>query len=923
MPTGEETGLFEPTIVGSFRRYWRVVVVVFALFLMLGLIGTRLQPLPDIWTSEASLVVEDPKTGALFDQNNAQPGRYVENQVAFIESTPVAQRAAQIASRKPGVDLTTEEVAAGLTVLASAQNDVIKLTFSADGDRNAIEGVNAVIAAYKQVVVEEAEQSLEDVVAQLEELIANSDERIAELDRQIEEQGGSVETGSGQGVSDLLARQAELQEARRGASEAEKVQIDADLASIGQQLINLQTAGAIETQDPVVGELVQRRQTEVANRDLLRQQATQAKVDTQVAGSGVILASEAVDATPPPQREFIRNIGLAGALGLMMGIGSAYYFALRKRSFTIKTQPEVVLRAPLLAEVPDFRDEKIRSVLPVMTDPTSASAEAFRFAASALMSRRHEAVRPENDSADSLVVLIVSATDGAGKSVMVANTALTAAAEGARVLALDADLGHQGLSALFEGGDTKTVGTAAGITANRLALVDGGRLDLVGAADLPDGGLEMLGSEQGEGLLEKLRADYDLVLIDAPPLLTVAYTSTLLGHVDGVIAVVPHGSPVVRYEEVRDRIELNRAPLLGYLYNLAPLSRKMASVSVRASTVFHRERLRSSDTPLGAAPQPSNGSSPVRPARKSWRTALRRPETPETTEPAPDVAAAATAPPEPAGQVSGNGSLIAVPQQAPVLSELVLGTGTSSELEDYLYTTVLESVLGGVGQAGRLIGPAPEVKTQPFTPLLRIKDWPTLGTIVLRRLQEGLDAPSARTLEKELVVALDYPAADAAAAIDNWARDNFFARHVETTDRNPEVWHIRSSQGTFQALVDSTACTRASIEQLRLGMLSDLIEVFNRRLRTAVEAGREMEISEIDARLKELRTFHIVLGWLDEGTTPDARIFYPWRDSKAQPAGWHPQFSEGIRPNIAPIQRLGLLSSPVLSGEELQTFAPA
>jgi hypothetical protein len=178
-------------------------------------------------------------------------------------------------------------------------------------------------------------------------------------------------------------------------------------------------------------------------------------------------------------------------------------------------------------------------------------------------------------------------------------------------------------------------------------------------------------------------------------------------------------------------------------------------------------------------------------------------------------------------------------------------------------------------------------------------------------------------LEKELVVELGYPAADAVAAIDNWARENFFSRHVELTDRNPEVWHIKSSQGTFQALVDSTACTRASIDQLRLGMLSDLIEVFNRRLRTAVEAGREGEIAEIDARLKELRTFHIALGWLDEGTTPDARIFYPWRDAQSQPTGWLPQFSEGIRPNIAPIQRLGLLSSPVLSGEELQTLAPA
>ena len=146
------------------------------------------------------------------------------------------------------------------------------------------------------------------------------------------------------------------------------------------------------------------------------------------------------------------------------------------------------------------------------------------------------------------------------------------------------------------------------------------------------------------------------------------------------------------------------------------------------------------------------------------------------------LASAVTPLPEPARPAAGNGSQVAVPQ-APVLSELVLSTGASSELDDYLYTTVLETLLGD--RSGQMVGPAPEVKTQPFTPLLRIKDWPTLGTIVLRRLQTGLGAPSARTLEKELVVELDYPAADAAAAIDNWARERFFPRHVELTDCEP------------------------------------------------------------------------------------------------------------------------------------------
>ena len=220
MPSGEEAGL-------SSRRFWVRCGAIgawsspFVLFVVLGLVATQLQPLPDIWTSEASLVVQDPKTGALFDQNNAQPG---DTSRTRWRSSNRLRGPSRRPNRQPepGVDLTTEEIAAGLTVLASAQNDVIRLTFSADGERNAIEGVNAVITAYQQVVVEEAKRSLEDVVTRLEELIADSDERIAALDSQIEEQGGSVETASGQGAADLLARQAELQEACGGASEAER-----------------------------------------------------------------------------------------------------------------------------------------------------------------------------------------------------------------------------------------------------------------------------------------------------------------------------------------------------------------------------------------------------------------------------------------------------------------------------------------------------------------------------------------------------------------------------------------------------------------------------------------------------------------------------------------------------------------------------
>ena len=64
---------------------------------------------------------------------------------------------------------------------------------------------------------------------------------------------------------------------------------------------------------------------------------------------------------------------------------------------------------------------------------------------------------------------------------------------------------------------------------------------------------------------------YDLVLIDAPSLLEVAYVSTLVGMVDKVLIVVAHDSSVLDVKELQDRLDLIGTPTAGYVYNFAPL----------------------------------------------------------------------------------------------------------------------------------------------------------------------------------------------------------------------------------------------------------------------------------------------------------------------------------------------------------------
>ena len=72
-----------------------------------------------------------------------------------------------------------------------------------------------------------------------------------------------------------------------------------------------------------------------------------------------------------------------------------------------------------------------------------------------------------------------------------------------------------------------------------------------------------------------MKAKYDLVLIDAPPLLRVAYATTLARLADRGMVVVAHGGDVHVAEELRDQIELVGTQPIGYVYNMAPLRAEM------------------------------------------------------------------------------------------------------------------------------------------------------------------------------------------------------------------------------------------------------------------------------------------------------------------------------------------------------------
>jgi len=181
------------------------------------------------------------------------------------------------------------------------------------------------------------------------------------------------------------------------------------------------------------------------------------------------------------------------------------------------------------------------------------------------------------------VVAVTSAGLADGKSVVATNTALAAAKEGKRVLLIDADFGNQATTMLLlpderpAAGLTEVVEVGMPLHEAVVQIEGSGStgLHLLARGWRQTTAPEFFRLGATREFFEQVQDYYDLVIVDSPPVLHMAYASTLLGLVDKVLIVVPHESSATLLEELQDRLDLVGTPTIGYIYNLAPLRPEM------------------------------------------------------------------------------------------------------------------------------------------------------------------------------------------------------------------------------------------------------------------------------------------------------------------------------------------------------------
>ncbi len=173
--------------------------------------------------------------------------------------------------------------------------------------------------------------------------------------------------------------------------------------------------------------------------------------------------------------------------------------------------------------------------LVTLTDQASVGAEKFR----ALAARLRYVGKKEHLKR----LVITSAIQGEGKSLISANLAITMA-QRQRTLLVDGDLRKSGLKTLFGTQDMRGLtdwwqGTAP--IGNFLKRVEGLSLWHLSAGQAAEQPLEILQSQRMSDMLTQLAEPFDWVIIDSPPLAPVADCHVWATHADGTVLVVREG----------------------------------------------------------------------------------------------------------------------------------------------------------------------------------------------------------------------------------------------------------------------------------------------------------------------------------------------------------------------------------------------
>lgn len=513
---GRETPGIEDYLAAIRQRKW-LIAASGLVFLILSILFTSTRTA--VFTAEARVLVNPTAVGSI-DGRLVQPSLEREREV--IDSNTVADRVASAVA----LDRTGRSLLLDVDVAFVDDSDTLEVRYTDSDPEQAQVVVNSFAQEYVALRVEQAEALDARTVEELRTVVTGIDEQISETEAQIEA---------------LTSERSRL------------IALGENAAALGDQLTNARATLTQLFND--------RRQP---SADLADAELSQR---TRIEPAEVLQFSSIPDTPDGFGDRILQAVGLVFGLG----IGVALAFVLHRLDRTARESGDVelALGTNVLASIPSFGlSNRGTSSVVMLAGGRSArvqrARESFR--------RLRSSVQFLGAAQDAQTFLVTSARPAEGKSTTAANLAVALTQGETSVCLVNADMrrptiektfgipaSHQGLSDWLANPDISNIMVAVPGTPGLVVVPSG---------PPPGNPGELLATSRFAKLVEELESQFDLVLVDAPPVLSAADASALASSVDGTIIVVDSSrTDTDTLLRVRSEIDRSGGAVIGAVLN--------------------------------------------------------------------------------------------------------------------------------------------------------------------------------------------------------------------------------------------------------------------------------------------------------------------------------------------------------------------
>lgn len=265
---------------------------------------------------------------------------------------------------------------------------------------------------------------------------------------------------------------------------------------------------------------------------LSRLKETSAQQGVQQADSRMLSPAVVPGGAASPKKPLV--LALAAVIGFLIGVGIVLLREVRDRAFRNADDLEVFTGYAVIGQIPLIPTKKRKDSLAYLREkPSSAAAEAIRnLRTSVMLSNVDKAPK---------VIMTGSAVSGEGKSTTALALTMSFATMGKKVLLIEGDIRRRVYTQYLNSEQNEgVISVLSGTHAFDDVVIHDDLLEadvLLGDRGQANAA-DIFSSERFATLLNDLRARYDVIIIDTPPVLIVPDARVIAQHVDAAIFVV-------------------------------------------------------------------------------------------------------------------------------------------------------------------------------------------------------------------------------------------------------------------------------------------------------------------------------------------------------------------------------------------------